>query len=114
MCFYEFVTGIPPFNDETPQQVFKNILEHNIEWPTDDEALSPCVVETIEGLLTHDPEERHAANELMKMDAFKHIDWANLLDMTPPFVPDPCDLTDTAYFQARNELLNFNLSSFDL
>lgn len=26
VCFYEFLTGIPPFNDETPQKVFDNIL----------------------------------------------------------------------------------------
>lgn len=26
VCFYEFMTGIPPFNDETPQKVFDNIL----------------------------------------------------------------------------------------
>ncbi|XP_050301032.1 serine/threonine-protein kinase greatwall [Anthonomus grandis grandis] len=114
VCFYEFVTGVPPFNDETPQQVFKNILEHNIEWPTDDEALSDPVVAAIESLLIHDPEGRAGVKELMHHEAFKHIDWSNLLNMTPPFVPDPCDLTDTAYFQARNELLNFNLSSFDL
>lgn len=114
VCFYEFVTGIPPFNDETPQQVFKNILDRNIEWPTGDEALSQCVVDAIELLLTHDPELRPTACELKKMGAFAGIDWSNLLNVTPPFVPEPCDLTDTAYFQARNELLNFSLSSFDL
>lgn len=26
VCLYEFMTGIPPFNDETPQAVFQNIL----------------------------------------------------------------------------------------
>lgn len=26
VCLYEFMTGIPPFNDETPQKVFENIL----------------------------------------------------------------------------------------
>ncbi|KAJ8950148.1 hypothetical protein NQ314_008001 [Rhamnusium bicolor] len=113
-CFYEFVTGIPPFNDVTPQQVFKNILEHNIEWPTDEEALSTEVMQAIEFLLTEDPEKRPGADEVMKMETFKNIDWDNLLSMTPPFVPDPYDLTDTGYFQARNELLNFNISNFDL
>lgn len=113
-CFYEFVTGIPPFNDATPQQVFKNILERNIEWPTDDEALSQEVVQAIEALLVENTDQRAGANELMVMDAFKNIDWDNLLFMTPPFVPDPYDLTDTGYFQARNELLNFNISNFDL
>ncbi|XP_060534562.1 serine/threonine-protein kinase greatwall [Cylas formicarius] len=114
VCFYEFVTGIPPFNDETPQQVFKNILERNIEWPTQDEALSDSVVDAIERLLTHDADKRPTATEVMEMDAFKHIEWENLLFITPPFVPDPGDVTDTAYFQARNELLNFNLSSFEM
>lgn len=26
VCLFEFLTGIPPFNDETPQLVFQNIL----------------------------------------------------------------------------------------
>lgn len=29
VCFYEFLTGIPPFNDETPQKVFANILDRS-------------------------------------------------------------------------------------
>ncbi|KAL3284720.1 hypothetical protein HHI36_018868 [Cryptolaemus montrouzieri] len=114
VCFYEFVTGILPFNDCTPQKVFKNILEHNIEWPTDDEALSDQIVYAIEALLTPDPEKRPRAEEVMKMDVFNDIDWENLLSKQPPFVPDPYDLTDTGYFQARNELLNFDLSNFEM
>lgn len=27
VCLFEFLTGIPPFNDETPAQVFQNILK---------------------------------------------------------------------------------------
>ena len=26
VCLFEFLTGIPPFNDNTPELVFKNIL----------------------------------------------------------------------------------------
>lgn len=113
VCFYEFVTGITPFNDETPQQVFKNILEHNIEWPTDEEELSEEVVEAIESLLIADPEKRPKATEVMEMKVFTNISWDNLLSTKPPFVPAPYDITDTGYFQARNELLNFNISNFD-
>jgi serine/threonine-protein kinase greatwall len=29
VCLYEFLTGIPPFNDETPQRVFENILNRS-------------------------------------------------------------------------------------
>jgi len=26
VCLFEFLTGVPPFNDETPELVFQNIL----------------------------------------------------------------------------------------
>lgn len=29
VCLYEFMTGIPPFNDETPNKVFENILQQS-------------------------------------------------------------------------------------
>lgn len=29
VCMYEFMTGIPPFNDETPHKVFENILSRS-------------------------------------------------------------------------------------
>lgn len=32
VCFYEFLTGLPPFNDETPQKVFDNILNKSITY----------------------------------------------------------------------------------
>lgn len=114
VCFYEFVTGIPPFNDVSAQQVFKNIFERNIDWPTDDETLSDETVNAIESLLTTDPDLRPGADELMKMDVFKNTNWKDLLNTEPPFIPDPYDNTDTGYFQAKNDLLNFNISSFDL
>ncbi|XP_072385316.1 serine/threonine-protein kinase greatwall [Diabrotica undecimpunctata] len=110
-CFYEFVTGIPPFHDLTPQLIFKNILENNLEWPTDDEALSDSVVHSIECFLTSNPEKRATGEDMVNMDAFKDIDWDNLLTTVPPFIPEPYDVTDTGYFQARNELLKFNISN---
>ena len=30
---YEFIVGIPPFNDTSVKNIFKNIIELNIEWP---------------------------------------------------------------------------------
>lgn len=114
VCYYEFVTGFPPFNDSTVEQVFKNILDRNIDWPTDDEALADSTVNAIESLLTFDSEKRPTADDVMKMPVFEQIDWDRLLEMEPPFVPDPHDITDTGYFQARNDLFNFNISSFDL
>ncbi|XP_055907798.1 serine/threonine-protein kinase greatwall isoform X2 [Eupeodes corollae] len=114
VCFYEFMTGIPPFNDETPQKVFDNILHKNIEWPQDDEALSPEAVEAVELLLTMDPLERPAAKEVQAMKFFSCIDWVNLEKETPPFVPSPENPQDTAYFDARNNMQHLKLSNFAL
>ena len=52
VCLYEFMTGIPPFMDETAEAVFENILSRRMEWPENDEALSNEAVEAITSLLT--------------------------------------------------------------
>ena len=30
---YQFLVGIPPFNDETEEKVFENIINLTMEWP---------------------------------------------------------------------------------
>lgn len=114
VCFYEFLTGIPPFNDETPQKVFDNILNKNIEWPEGDEALSAEAMEAVNLLLTMDPTERPAAKEVQQMAFFSCIDWDNIENEETPFVPNPEDPTDTGYFEARNNLQHLKLSNFAL
>ncbi|CAH0405421.1 unnamed protein product [Chilo suppressalis] len=114
VCLYEFMTGVPPFNDETPQAVFKNILSRNIEWPEGDEALSQEAVGAIEALLTMEPRERPAATQVKTMPLFRTVDWENQLSAEPPFVPTPDDLHDTGYFQARNILQQLQVSNFDM
>ncbi|XP_077296221.1 serine/threonine-protein kinase greatwall [Arctopsyche grandis] len=114
VCLYEFMTGVPPFNDETPQGVFKNILNKNIEWPEDEESLSPHAVSAIESFLTMEPSKRPDASIVKQMELFSNIDWKNQLNADPPFVPNPDDIYDTCYFQTRNVLQHLNVSNFDL
>ncbi len=33
VCLFEFLTGVPPFNDETPEQIFQNILNRGMLFP---------------------------------------------------------------------------------
>lgn len=48
ICLYEFLLGGPPFNDESPEKIFKNILARSIEWPPeDDDCLSLAAREAI-------------------------------------------------------------------
>jgi len=32
VCLFEFLTGVPPFNDQTPEAVFQNILKRGLYW----------------------------------------------------------------------------------
>ncbi|KAE8743965.1 serine/threonine-protein kinase-like, partial [Frankliniella occidentalis] len=99
VCLYEFMTGIPPFNDETPQAVFQNILNRDIPWPEGDELLSPEAVSAIEAILTLDPFKRPNGADVRKMSLFREINWENLLNTEAPFIPQPDSSTDTCYFQ---------------
>ena len=49
--------------------------------------------------------------EIKEMDVFSGIDWGNLLETEPFWVPEPEDATDTTYFEgwqiAHDSLLWF-------
>ena len=36
------------------------------------------------------------------MSLFSSLDWNNLLEMEPPFLPQPDDARDTTYFEGKN------------
>ncbi|KPJ16709.1 Serine/threonine-protein kinase greatwall [Papilio machaon] len=90
------------------------LITTDIEWPEADEALSSEAVGAIEALLTMEPSERPAAKEVRAMPLFRHVDWDHQLEMQPPFVPNPDDIQDTGYFQARNILQQLQVSNFDM
>jgi serine/threonine-protein kinase greatwall len=66
VTLFEFLTGVPPFNDDHPDKIFQNILSggkysrsfyelsdfkrftSDIPWPTDEEELSPEATDLIE------------------------------------------------------------------
>ncbi|XP_046661322.1 serine/threonine-protein kinase greatwall isoform X1 [Homalodisca vitripennis] len=114
VCMYEFMTGVLPFNDETPQAVFNNILQRELEWPDGDEALSQTAFDAINSLLTLDPLQRPSGEVVKLLPHFTTIDWDHLLETTPPFIPQPESLGDTSYFQARNILQHLNMSNFEM
>ncbi|XP_017879849.1 serine/threonine-protein kinase greatwall [Ceratina calcarata] len=113
VCLFEFCTGVPPFNDETPQAVFANILARDIPWPEDEEALSAVATEAIDALLTLDQTERPSAQEVRVMKLFQDFPWSDPQKATPPFIPQPDDNFDTCYFQARNIMQHLNVSNCD-
>ncbi|KAF6720530.1 Serine/threonine-protein kinase greatwall [Oryzias melastigma] len=114
VCLFEFLTGVPPFNDEMPQLVFQNILNRDIPWPEGEEELSANSRNAIEILLTMDMMRRATLKDLETHPLFAGLDWANLQNQEMPFIPQPEDETDTSYFEARNSAQHIAVSGFSL
>ncbi|XP_063306866.1 serine/threonine-protein kinase greatwall [Pelobates fuscus] len=114
VCLFEFLAGIPPFNDETPAQVFQNILNRDIPWPEEEETLSPNAQSAIDILLTIDNTKRAGFKELKVHPFFHDIEWDDIQNLPMPFIPQPDDETDTAYFEARNNAQHLKVSGFSL
>jgi len=104
---YEFLTGLPPFNGDTVDEIFQKILARDITWPELPEEMSPQAKDLIDKLLQTQPEQRlgHKGISKFKMHPFfKNIDWNNLYHQTVPFIPVISDnKTDTGYYDVRNE-----------
>jgi len=113
VCFYEFLIGVPPFNDDSADLVFQHILNHELLWPDGDEALSKNSVLAIEKFLTVNPEERPKASDVKVMQCFNGFDWCNAHNLKAPFVPQPDNIYDTTYFNAKNLANQLKLSEFN-
>lgn len=101
---YEFLYGVPPFHADTPDKVFENILSRRIDWHEDVVQISPEARDFMERLMTLDPQKRlgyNGAEEVKAHPFFKDINWDTLLTESPSFVPQPTDMEDTDYFDAR-------------
>lgn len=134
VCLYEFMTGVVPFEGDTVQEIFEDILRRGkfsviliyflilnifyfteLEWPSGDQTLSREAIEAIDGLMAMDQNERLSGSDLRSStELFSNIIWDNLLKEVPPFTPTPVSIDDTSYFMARNEQQNIQLSNIDL
>lgn len=106
---FEFLFGYPPFHADNPQEVFKNILQGNIDWPPleEDEFYEICPAsakDLIKRLLTVNPENRlgfKGADEIKLHPYFTGTNWDQLFNEVPSFIPTVEDPSSTDYFDAR-------------
>ena len=110
ICLYELIVGIPPFHDQTVPDIFKNILNMEIEWP---ETTTNSARDMIYQLLRYNPDARAVFQDIQKHQLFGDINWDKILDMEMPFVPSPESETDTGYFDGHNTVCNIKLSDFN-
>lgn len=113
IILYEFLTSIPPFNGNTPEELFSNVIAGEILWPDDpdDQFFIPDDARSlITGLLTQNPIKRLGANmgalEIKQHAFFRNLDWNNLLRMKAEFIPQLDGPEDTSYFDNRLDRYN--------
>lgn len=105
---YEFLYGIPPFHDETPEKVFENILSGRIEWHEDYVDISPEAKDFMQRLMTQNPSQRLGANGADEVKAhpfFAGIDWDKVTATEAAFIPQVTDPESTDYFDPRGAVL---------
>lgn len=90
------------------------ICSTDIQWDQADEPLSAEAIDAVEKLLTMEPNQRPSSKEVRQMKFFESIDWDNLPNTEPPFVPQPENPTDTGYFEPRNIMQHLKLSNIDI
>ncbi|KAJ1680083.1 hypothetical protein EV182_000714, partial [Spiromyces aspiralis] len=101
VCLFEFLTGYPPFTDESPEAIFKNILNHAIDWPEEEGYIPDDAITLINTLLNPEPAKRGGYREIQESTFFSEIDLERCHELVPPFIPEPEDDIDTSYFEAR-------------
>jgi len=103
---FEFLCGVPPFNDDTPDKIFENIKNLSIPWDQieigyDENCMSPEAADLIKKLLTSDHTKRlgaQGAQEIKEHPFFKGIDWDALTKQKAPIVPEKKGEGDTDNF----------------
>ena len=81
VILFEFLVGIPPFNDDLPEQIFDNILKRKIPWDDleigyGEDAMTPEAKNIIDRFLDMNPKTRLGANgidEIKNDEYFKGV-----------------------------------------
>ncbi|XP_057475698.1 probable serine/threonine protein kinase IRE isoform X2 [Actinidia eriantha] len=103
VILFELLVGIPPFNAEHPQQIFDNIINRDIPWPSVPEEMSLEAYDLIDKLLIENPVQRlgaTGATEVKQHPFFKDINWDTLARQKAMFIPS-AEAHDTSYFMSR-------------
>jgi serine/threonine protein kinase len=99
---YEMLCGVPPFNGNTPDEVFASIMdfENTLQFPADDdeESISATAQRFIRRVLTS-ADKRYDFRQMRQDEWFASTDFDRLLECQPPFVPSLDNEVDTTYFE---------------
>lgn len=101
---FEMLYGYPPFYAEEPRQTCQNVLHWretlNLIPAEGQPPVSELARDLIRALMCSQEDRlgKNGVDEIKAHPFFEGIDWANLQNTPPPFVPELASETDTAYF----------------
>lgn len=117
VLLYEMMCGTLPFNNNTTELLFHEILMKQVSFPA---ILSEPAKHFLNGLLIKDPTKRLGggpddAREIMIHAFFRGLNWIELMEkkIQPPFVPEITSDTDTRYFDRQFTTEPVNLTPID-
>ena len=103
ILIYEMVSGYPPFYDESPYEVYRQITVGEFEFPPQ---VTIEAREIILGLLEPDLSKRlgcmvNASKDIKESAWFVGVDWKQVgnKEIQPPWVPDIEGVDDVQYFE---------------
>ena len=102
VMMYEFLYGYPPFNAETTDIVFSNILARNIDWQGVE--VSDSAHDLMDRLMCLEISHRigtESSNQVKSHEFFSGVEWGTLLTTTSQFIPKLASFDDTDYFDDR-------------
>ncbi|KAL3090393.1 hypothetical protein niasHS_006845 [Heterodera schachtii] len=110
VILYEFLVGIVPFMGDTPEALFANIINEDVEYPEGDEALDSDAESLIHLLLEKNPLDRlgtvGGAPQVSAHPFFAPLDFDTILRQKAEFVPQLENDEDTSYFDSRSDRYN--------
>jgi len=105
VILYEFLVGVPPFNDDSIDKIFANIIQGKMEWPSigyEEDCISPEAADLIKKLMNPHPKQRISIREIKEHKFFKDFEWKKLKDMAAPLVPQKKDIDSRVFIDPEN------------
>ncbi|XP_074642526.1 microtubule-associated serine/threonine-protein kinase 2-like isoform X2 [Tubulanus polymorphus] len=116
IILYEFLVGCVPFFGDTPEELFSQVINEEIEWPEEEWVLPEDAKDLVTRLLQHNPIDRLGCGGALEVKLhlfFDGLDWDGLLRQKAEFVPSLDNEEDTSYFDTRTDRYNHELDVED-